>query len=72
MQKTPDEVRAGGAEPIRSLNDRPWWKCKTSDLRAIVTKLTPAELAALGVPESAAWWGGAAGLQGLSDAVSRG
>jgi hypothetical protein len=61
MQKTPDEVRAGGAEPIRSLNDRLWWKCKTSDLRAIVTKLSPAELAALGVPELAAWWGGAAG-----------
>jgi hypothetical protein len=32
-------------------------------LRAIVTKLTPAELAALDVPESAAWWGGAAGAR---------
>lgn len=63
MQKTPDEVRAGGAESIRSLSDRLWWKCKTSDLRAIVTKLAPAELVALGVPESAAWWGGAAGLR---------
>lgn len=63
MQKTPDEVRAGGAEPIRSLSDRLRWKCKTSDLRAIVTKLTPTELAALGVPESAAWWGGAAGVR---------
>jgi hypothetical protein len=63
MQKTPDEVRAGGAEPIRALSDRLWWKCKTSDLRAIVTKLTPAELAALDVPESAAWWGGAAGVR---------
>jgi hypothetical protein len=63
MQKTPDEVRAGGAEPIRSLNDRLWWKCKTSDLRAVVTNLTTAELAALGVPEPAAWWGGAAGVR---------
>jgi hypothetical protein len=63
MQKTPDEVRAGGAEPIRSLSDRLWWKCKTSNLRAIVTKLTPTELAALDVPESAAWWGGAAGVR---------
>ena len=63
MQKTPDEVRAGGAEPIRSLNDRLWWKCKTSDLRAVVTKLTPAELAALGLPEPTAWWGGAAGVR---------
>ena len=63
MQKTPDEVRANGAEPIRSLSDRLWWKCKTSDLRAIVTKLTPAELADLGVPELAAWWGGAAGVR---------
>ncbi|MGH3252584.1 MAG: hypothetical protein ACRDOI_41095 [Trebonia sp.] len=63
MQKTPDEVRAGGAEPIRSLSDRLWWKCKTAYLRAIVTKLAPAELAALGVPESAAWRGGAAGVR---------
>ena len=63
MQKTPEEVRAGGAEPIRSLSDRLWWKCKTSDLRAIVTKLTPAELSALGVIEPAAWWGGAAGVR---------
>lgn len=63
MQKTPDEVRAGGAEPIRSLSDRLWWKCKTSDFRAVVTKLTAAELAALGVPESALWWGGAAGVR---------
>jgi hypothetical protein len=63
MQKTPDEVLAGGAESIRSLSDRLWLKCKTSDLRAIVTKLTPAELAALGIPESALWWGGAAGVR---------
>jgi hypothetical protein len=63
MQQTPDEVRAGGAEPIRSLSDRLWWKCKTSDLRGIVTKLTIAELTALDVPESAAWWGGAAGVR---------
>jgi len=63
VQQTPDEVRAGGAEPIRSLNDRLWWKCKTSDLRAIVTKLTLAELADLDMPESAAWWGGAAGIR---------
>jgi hypothetical protein len=63
MQQVPDEVRAGGAEPIRSLSDRLWWKCKTSGLRAIVTKLTPGELAALGVPEPALWWGGAAGVR---------
>lgn len=63
MQKTPEEVRAGGAEPIRSLSDRMWWKCKTSDLRAVVTKLTPAELTALGIPDLAAWWGGAAGFR---------
>jgi len=60
MQKTPDEVHAGGAEPIRSLSDRLWWKCKTSDLRAAVTRLSPAEAIALDIPESAAWWGGAA------------
>lgn len=63
MQQTPDEVRAGGAEPIRSLSDRLWWKCKTSDLRAVVTRLTSAELAALSLPEPAAWWGGAAGTR---------
>jgi hypothetical protein len=63
MQKTPDEVRAGGAEPIRSLSDRLWWKCKTSDLRAVITRLTHAELAALDLPESAPWWGGAAGVR---------
>ena len=63
MQKTPDEVRAGGAEPIRSLNDRLWWKCKTSDLRAIVTKLPLSQLAELDLPDSAAWWGGAAGVR---------
>lgn len=63
MQKTPDAVSVGGAEPIRSLSDRQWWKCKTSDLRAIVTKLTPAELTTLGVPGPSAWWGGAAGVR---------
>jgi hypothetical protein len=63
MQKTSDQVRAGGAEPIRSLSDHLWWKCKTSDLRAIVTMLTHAELAALDVPESAVWWGGATGVR---------
>ena len=63
MQKIPDEVRAGGAEPIRSLNDRLWWKCKRSAMRAVVTKLTPAELATLGIAEPAAWWAGAAGVR---------
>lgn len=63
MQQTPDEVQAGGAEPIRSLSDRLWWKCKTSDLRAVVTRLSPAEATALDIPESAAWWGGAAGFR---------
>ncbi|MGH3967534.1 MAG: hypothetical protein ACRDTV_05295, partial [Mycobacterium sp.] len=33
--------------------DRLWWKYKTSELRAIVTKLTPAELAAPGIPAEA-------------------
>ncbi len=45
------------------MSDRLWWKCKTSDLRAIVTRLTPPELAALGIPEPTAWWGGAAGTR---------
>lgn len=63
MQKIPGEVEAGGAEPIRSLSDRRWWKCKTSGLRGIVTQLTRAELTDLGIPEQASWWGGAAGVR---------
>jgi hypothetical protein len=50
MQKTPDQVHAGGAEPIRSLSDRLWWKRETSDLRAVATKLTAAELAVSACP----------------------
>ena len=61
MQRIPDEVAVGGGEPIRSLNDRLWWKCKTSDLRGIVTQLTPTESGSKRVPIQAAWWGGAAG-----------
>jgi hypothetical protein len=56
MQKIPGEGHAGGAEPIRSLNDRRWWKCKTSGLRGIVTQLTPAEFTALTIHEQASWW----------------
>lgn len=63
MQRVPGEVRAGGAEPIRALNDRLWWKCKTSGLRGVVTELTSGELADLGVSEQDAWWGGAAGFR---------
>jgi hypothetical protein len=61
MQRIPDQVAVGGGEPIRSLNDRLWLKCKTSDLRGIVTRLKPAEAAIKRIPAEAAWWGGAAG-----------
>jgi hypothetical protein len=63
MQRIPDEVAAGAGEPIRSLSDRLWWKCKTSELRGIVTRLTLAEAAARRLPGEAAWWAGAAGTR---------
>jgi hypothetical protein len=63
MQKVPEEVRVGGAQPIKSLSDRLWWKCKTSRLRGIVTQLTPQELGFLGLPQQDSWWGGAAGIR---------
>jgi hypothetical protein len=62
-QGSPATVEAGGAEPIRSLSDRIWFKCKTSDLRGIVTRLTDAERQAHGLPPEFPWWLGAAGVR---------
>lgn len=59
-QGIPATVAAGGAEPVRSLSDRLWFKCKTSDLRGIVTRLTPAECQAHDLPREVPWWIGAA------------
>jgi hypothetical protein len=55
MQTTPDEVRAGGAESIRSLSDRLWWKCKTSGLQAIVTTRALPSPALPRAPEGHGW-----------------
>lgn len=62
-QDTPATVEAGGAEPVRSLSDRIWFKCKIADLRGIVARLTPAECEACGVPPEVPWWIGAAGVR---------
>jgi hypothetical protein len=62
-QSLPEEVAAGGAERIRSLGDRVWFKCKTSVYRGAVTHLTPPELESQPLPSEAAWWVGAAGTR---------
>jgi hypothetical protein len=62
-QGIPERVDTGGAEPVRSLTDRIWFKCKTSNLRGIITRLTSAECDAKGLPSKAAWWSGAAGVR---------
>ena len=50
-QRIPAEVSAGGAERIRALSDRVWFKCKTSVYRGAVTRLTAVEAAGRGLPE---------------------
>lgn len=62
-QSLPQEVAAGGAERIRSLRDRVWFKCKTSVYRGAVTLLAPPELESQPLPPEAAWWIGAAGTR---------
>lgn len=63
-QSLPDEVAAGGAERVRSLNDRVWFKVKTNDVRGAAGKAeTPAEFRsgpATDLPADA-WWLVAAG-----------
>lgn len=57
-QSLPDEVGAGGAERIRSLTDRVWFKVKTSDHRgAAGLVVTPFSY---GLPAHG-WWLAAAG-----------
>lgn len=62
-QGTPATVEAGGAEPVRSLSDRIWFKCKIADFRGIVTRLASAEREACGLPPEVPWWIGAAGVR---------
>ncbi|MFC9252233.1 hypothetical protein [Amycolatopsis thailandensis] len=60
-QSIPALRNAGGAQRILSLNDRVWFKVKTRDRRAIVTRLQDDDLQD-GLPgEVGAWWIGAAG-----------
>ncbi|GAB3713924.1 hypothetical protein GCM10027598_21660 [Amycolatopsis oliviviridis] len=60
-QAVPALRDAGGAQRILSLHDRVWFKVKTSDRRAVVTRLLGDDLPD-GLPhEVGAWWIGAAG-----------
>lgn len=61
-QSIPEELSAGGAEPILSLKDRQWWKVKITDFRgAVVHAGTPGELRQDESLPSRAWWPAAAG-----------
>ena len=60
-QLVPEEAEAGGAERLRALTDRIWFKCKTTVYRGAVTRLTTSESQDRGLPPEAAWWIGAAG-----------
>jgi hypothetical protein len=62
-QRVPAEVDAGGAERIRALADRVWFKCKTMVYRAAATQLTASETASRGLPSEGSWWIGAAGVR---------
>lgn len=61
-QNLPHEVEAGGAERVRSLSDRVWFKCKSARHRAVVTRLAFNEAQVFGTPsQGGGWWIGAAG-----------
>ena len=62
-QQVPAEVASGGAERILALDDRVWFKCRSGNLRAAVTRLEAGEADDLGLIEAGAawWWVGAAG-----------
>lgn len=60
-QIIPEQRDAGGAERVVALNDRVWFKVKTSDHRAAVTELRGEELPEWVRPSRGAWWIGAAG-----------
>ena len=56
-QHLPAEVTAGGAERIKALADRVWFKTKVVNLRGAATRLTPADTADAEVLAAAdAWW----------------
>jgi hypothetical protein len=68
-QRIPEEVGAAGAERVKSLHDLVWLKCKTSDHRGIVTRLTPEEMASRCLPPTFDWWLGAAGKRRADSAT---
>ncbi|WP_410650640.1 hypothetical protein [Amycolatopsis sp. cmx-4-54] len=60
-QTVPALRNAGGAQRILSLNDRVWFKVKTRDRRAVVTRLQDDDLPDELPSEVGGWWIGAAG-----------
>lgn len=56
-QHLPAETAAGGAEPIRALDDRRWFKVKVSTYRGAGTKLRPEDTNHTDLLNAAeAWW----------------
>lgn len=62
-QLVPEKRDAGGAERIRSLTDRVWFKVKTSRKRAAVTEVVASERPAGTSAAHGSWWIGAVGLR---------
>ncbi|WP_139135620.1 hypothetical protein [Micromonospora yangpuensis] len=81
-QQVPQEVAAGGAQRIRAIEDRIWFKVKVGPCRGAVTELAGSEAQPAEITEASAWWWlGAAGrrqegsgtdfYRALADEVSR-
>ena len=62
-QRLPDDVASGGAERIKALTDRVWFKVKVVNLRGAATELLPEDSAQPELLSTAQawWWLGAAG-----------
>lgn len=62
-QSVPGDVAAGGADRIRSLADRVWFKVKTRNLRGAVTELGATDVGSLDLDAATdvRWWVAAAG-----------
>jgi hypothetical protein len=62
-QHLPAEASAGGAERIKALTDRVWFKVKVANLRGAATHLTPSDTTEAEILAAADswWWLGAAG-----------
>lgn len=56
-QHLPATAAAGGAEHIKALSDRAWFRVKVTDLRGAATELTPADTAETELLNTGeAWW----------------